>query len=170
MNGRNKWYHSLALLFLVIEAKGQAKPSIAVLDKEYGLLGAHFEGDTTTVEGLQFQYASWLHQRSYRRAHEVSSIGKASIKAVYYTFFEGRLQTIRIQTPDRPNTHTLLDYLQGHYGRGTKSTDKGIGYTWAGSRVYIGYTAKVGSGGETAVILSVPMCTEEDDAKAALSH
>lgn len=124
------WTGAAAFLVIVVAASGAC-----CLDKEpdgYG--GIAWGTRVAEVEGMVLARPSMERGEMavYRRLPEVLQYGGATLEAVEYEFWKGRLARVALRVKDLYNFILLRDLVFSRYGKGREISPQAERYVWEG--------------------------------------
>lgn len=130
---------SLALLLCgpIVSAHAQSA-QVKVLDEKNGFRDLKFGSPVGQLQGAvlvkeQGQIAA------YSRPSDALKIGEATISAIYYVYYKGRLMSVRLFCTDANNGRTMMDGFVMQYGPGYQRNKYIESYSWSGELVSMTY-------------------------------
>jgi hypothetical protein len=111
------------------------------LDEKYGFREMKFESDVSAYPDLVKLPVEDANgpQQLYTRPSDQLKVGDATLSAIVYEFYNGKLATVTLETVGTNNTIALQDALRAQYGPGypaLKFTDEVL---WTSSKVRMYY-------------------------------
>ena len=82
-------------------------------------------------------------QKTYSRSTDALKVGEAVLSGIYYTYYKGRLLSVRLVCPDADNGRTMMDAFVMQYGPGHQSNKYIEDYGWSGQIVTMVYIQNV---------------------------
>ncbi|GAB3294330.1 hypothetical protein [Hymenobacter tenuis] len=164
------------LLFLLLTAAGlptalaqrvnssstapELRPRLAdaatLLDQENGLGAYHF-GDTIALFPQLQEFMADGSTVAYTNPQDELQYHGTPVASILYTFTEGRLESISLNTKGRRNSDRLLQAFSARYGSGQKSPAPLTGLQWQGRKVMLSFSPATDYNDEAqALLLRIP--------------
>jgi len=147
---------SVALLLLfVAPASAGTLGNLAV---EGGFVDARLGDPVESFAGLQRIGADpEARTETYIRHSDTFTVGSSRVDSVTYSFYDGRLYFISIQTAGRENAEAVLAELQSTYGEGIETGNGPNEHVWTSGNVFVVYDLDEKTGRGMTAMTSAPI-------------
>ena len=144
-------------LFLLFVAPGGAG-TLGDLAEDGGFVDARLGDPIESFVGLQrIGVDPEARTETYIRNSDTFTVGSNRVDSVTYSFFDGRLYFIAIQTTGSENAEAVLAELESTYGDGIETGNRPNEHVWTSGSVFVVYDLDAETGRGMAAMTSSPI-------------
>jgi hypothetical protein len=145
-----------ALLLLFVAPVGAG--TLGDLVEGGGFVDARLGDPVESFIGLQrIGVDSQARTETYIRNSDTFTVGSNRVDSVTYSFYDGRLYFISIQTTGRENAEAVLAELKTTYGDGIETGNRPNEHIWTSGNVFVVYDLDTETGRGMAAMTSAPI-------------
>jgi hypothetical protein len=145
-----------ALLMLFSAPVGAG--TLGDLAEEGGFVDARLGDPVESFYGLErIGVDSEARTETYIRNSDTFTVGSSRVDSVTYSFYNGRLYFISIQTTGRQNAEAVLAELKSTYGDGIETGNRPNERVWMSGNVFVVYDLDTQTGRGMTAMTSSPI-------------
>jgi hypothetical protein len=144
-------------LFMLLAAPAAAG-TLGDLAEEGGFVDARLGDPVESFHGLeQIGVDPEARTETYIRNSDTFTVGSNRVDSVTYSFYDGRLYFISIQTTGRENAEAVLAELKSTYGEGIGTGNRPNERVWTSGNVFVVYDLDAETGRGMTAMTSSPI-------------
>jgi hypothetical protein len=144
-------------LFLLYAGAAHAG-TLGDLVEEGGFVDARLGDPVESFAGLQRIGADQeARTETYIRNSDTFTVGSSRVDSVTYSFYDGRLYFISVQTAGRENAEAVLAELESTYGEGIETGNGPNEHIWTSGNVFVVYDLDEATGRGMTAMTSAPI-------------
>jgi hypothetical protein len=147
---------SSALFLLFVAPVGAG--TLGDLAEDGGFVDARLGDPVESFDGLErIGVDSKARTETYIRNSDSFTVGSHRVDSVTYSFYDGRLYFISIQTTGRKNAEAVLSELKSTYGEGIETGNRPNEHVWTSGNAFVVYDLDAETGRGMMAMTSAPI-------------